>query len=268
MITDFDGVMRRHEVQEEDDDLSITTPTTTAAAAPEASFDAEIEIEKMIRFFDTIDDSNFDKNKKEALLIINDRMKNDIAGQTIPFPTDLFVSNSREKAKIRAEITDLLQLFIPECERKRNSGTAYLKSWFEENNLNRYFMYRSKESLVTFGVRHFNTRLSTNSSYSDLVKALIRAAKESGQNNIQGNSDIQQDEDAGQQSQVEARPVINEVIKAVMKRSFMKHLKGEAREHCQMGHKLELSIGRDFMRDLNEKINSEVSELFHFTKLD
>ena len=33
----------------------------------------------------------------------------------------------------------------------------------------------------------------------------------------------------------------------------MKHLKGEAREHCQIGHKLEKPIGINFMREVNEK---------------
>ena len=54
-------------------------------------------------------------------------------------------------------------------------------------------------------------------------------------------------------NQVVAPPaVIDEVIQAVLKKSFMKHLKGQAREHCQMGHKLELPIGENFMRDVNE----------------
>ena len=47
-------------------------------------------------------------------------------------------------------------------------------------------------------------------------------------------------------NQVVAPPaVIDEVIQAVLKKSFMKHLKGQAREHCQMGHKLELPIGEN-----------------------
>ena len=33
----------------------------------------------------------------------------------------------------------------------------------------------------------------------------------------------------------------------------MKHLKGNLREHCQMGHKLELPIGINFMKDVNEQ---------------
>ena len=44
-----------------------------------------------------------------------------------------------------------------------------------------------------------------------------------------------------------------EIIKAMLTRSFMKPLKGKQKEHCAMGHKLELPIGLDWMRDVNEK---------------
>ena len=43
-----------------------------------------------------------------------------------------------------------------------------------------------------------------------------------------------------------------EVVKAVLERSFMKPLKGSNKEHCQMGHKLELPIALDWIKDVNE----------------
>ena len=40
----------------------------------------------------------------------------------------------------------------------------------------------------------------------------------------------------------------------MLEKSFMKPLKGGgAREHCRIGHKLELPIAKDWMCDVNEK---------------
>ena len=162
--------------------------------------------------------------------------------------------------------------FITESERKRSNGTTYLKKWFEADNLKRYFMYRSKEALVTLAAAHFGKRVATTMSFDRLVDQLLEFSTAT-ENNDSNDTDSSDEEEAatiqaeqqshgrngrgrGQQQrrqEVASAPVINEVIKAVMKKSFMKHLKGNAREHCQMGHKLELPIGRDFMRDLNEK---------------
>ena len=52
-----------------------------------------------------------------------------------------------------------------------------------------------------------------------------------------------------------ANPVTirQEVIKAMLERSFMRPLKGKSRDYCKMGHKLELPIGIDWMKDVNEK---------------
>ena len=46
--------------------------------------------------------------------------------------------------------------------------------------------------------------------------------------------------------------VTQDIIKAHLVKSFMKTLKGQAREHCQMGHKLELPIGKAWMSDWNK----------------
>ena len=47
--------------------------------------------------------------------------------------------------------------------------------------------------------------------------------------------------------------ISKEIVKSILKKSFMKPLKGQARDYCRMGHKLELPIGLDWMKDVNEK---------------
>ena len=139
-------------------------------------------------------------------------------------------------------------------------------------------MYRSKESLVRFGARYFGKRLSTSSTYNNLINPLVdlATANQNARNNNEEESlgglstspdtvDDQEDaiheevsvrrpsEQQEQRRQLETPPVTDAIIKAVLKKSFMKHLKGQARDHCQMGHKLELPIAKDFMSDVNEK---------------
>lgn len=110
------------------------------------------------------------------------------------------------------------------------------------------------------------TSLSYDKLIERLVELVLAQSNEESDASI-SSSDNEEEMNGNQQQQhrrtnrgprqqqqiVEATPVFDELIEAVLKRSFMKHLKGQAREHCQMGHKLELPIGRDFMRDANEK---------------
>ena len=279
----FDGVMRRRDETQEEEDGEVgsnSIPRSTPAGIPRhrgapvaattsilnVSFDIDVETQKMIQFFEIMDDSQFSIEKKEALSIIVDRIKNEVSGQTAPIPHGLFGSNS--KATIRTEMNDLLLSFIDESERKKSHGDTYLKKWFKANNLKRYFMYRSKEAIVTIAATHFGKRIATTLSYDRLVESLLElvAVNQNNESFEPGSSSDEETSEAGNQTsdrrgRIRVRvtetpapaPVINEVIKAVMKKSFMKHLKGEAREHCQLGHKLELPIGRDFMSDINEK---------------
>lgn len=111
-------------------------PTAPSIAASQVKFHSEIELENMKKFFNQMDNSQFSSDKEEALSIIIDRINNDTPGQSIPTPAGLFESS---KSKIRTEIIDLLVGFVPESERRKNNGNAYLKKWFEADNLERYF---------------------------------------------------------------------------------------------------------------------------------
>ena len=83
------------------------------------------------------------------------------------------LETSSSKAAIRSELNNLLLSFITESERKRSNGTTYLKKWFEADNLKRYFMYRSKEALVTLAAAHFGKRVATTMSFDRLVDQLL-----------------------------------------------------------------------------------------------
>lgn len=127
-------------------------------------------------------------------------------------------------------------------------------------------MFLSKESLVSIAPNQFQARLATSLSFDNLIKKLVEAIRDYRRSPVE-NSRLnrnttnlpslpsqQQDPRSQNAASDSSVPVINDVIKAVLKKRFMKPQKGEAREqHCQMGHKLELPIGKQFMTDVNEK---------------
>ena len=230
---------------------------------------AELEVQQMIQFFQSIDNTNFDEDKKEALAIILDRVMNDSPeSRNVPLETvDLFNLSAKSKIVIK-EMNQLLLTIVPTGERIVRLGPAYLKSWYSSDNLRRHFMYRTKESLVTLAANRFGKRITGTSVKSivdklmEIVVSTSTPATRSREQNDDGGApqqaaQQQQSQHHQQQPPQAHRPhtttIIDDVTMAVMKKSFMKHLKGEAREHCQLGHKLELPIGKDFMNDVNFK---------------
>ena len=230
---------------------------------------AELEVQQMIQFFQSIDNTNFDEDKKEALAIILDRVTNDSPeSRNVPLETvDLFNLSAKSKIVIK-EMNQLLLTIVPTGERIVRLGPAYLKSWYSSDNLRRHFMYRTKESLVTLAANRFGKRITGTSVKSvvdklmEIVVSTSTPATRSQEQNDDGGApqqaaQQQQSQHHQQQPPQAPRPhtttIIDDVTMAVMKKSFMKHLKGEAREHCQLGHKLELPIGKDFMNDVNFK---------------
>lgn len=230
---------------------------------------AELEVQQMIQFFQSIDNTNFDEDKKEALAIILDRVMNDSPeSRNVPLETvDLFNLSAKSKIVIK-EMNQLLLTIVPTGERIVRLGPAYLKSWYSSDNLRRHFMYRTKESLVTLAANRFGKRITGTSVKSivdklmEIVVSTSTPATRSQEQNDDGGApqqaaQQQQSQHHQQQPPQAPRPhtttIIDDVTMAVMKKSFMKHLKGEAREHCQLGHKLELPIGKDFMNDVNFK---------------
>ena len=280
---DFDGVMRRRTEVDDEGQESATIeeidnfePTNSPTNAPlaerlndgeegEPRCFEEVEVQEMIEFFHSIDYSSFDVDKKNAVEIILDKIENDNASSNPEPAADFFAKN---KSKIHKEMHAILVSFVPAGERLSRFGNAYLKKWMMASNLKRYFLYRSKEALATIAANRFLKRIErvNSQTYDNLVDILVELGQQERADNNSDDSDnppapnnttadTQNNGRRGQRSNNNptTQPVLDEVIQAVMKKSFMKHLKGEAREHCQLGHKLELPIGRDFMRLVNEK---------------
>ena len=125
-------------------------------------------------------------------------------------------------------------------------------------------MFYSKDALIEIGASTFGVRISASSSLDRMVAKLVETLqKNAGTSSSTGN---QNSEGAANSNDTELN-IAEEVIKAMLERSFMKPLKGNMREHCQLGHKLELPIARDWMTDLNEKSLFEKRKVVSFHKV-
>ena len=159
-------------------------------------------------------------------------------------PANIFVQS---KSNLRTAISNLLANQIPEDQRESRKGDALLKKWFLSLNDRRCHMYYSKDALMNRGTVLIGARLSTAQSIDAMIDKIVKGL----------SSPILPTNSRGSNSNADAESessrIRGEIIQKLLEKSFMKHLKGAAREHCQMGHKLELPIGKSWMKDVNEK---------------
>ncbi len=228
----------------------------------------------MLEYFNELeDDRGFEdgSDDKEALDIIIDRLRNDENG-TVPFDI-LFTP---QKKRLRKKMLDLLSERVPMPIRLDRLGDATLKAWLSSNNVRRAFMFINKPALRQIGAEHAGEdigALSVNKSIDKLVDLLPNGVVV--ENNRAPAPPQQQennnDSDAGQAggggghatgagaanlppvTQAMVTGITVAIVSAILERSFMKPLTGEKREHCRNGHKVELPIALDMMRDINTK---------------
>ena len=101
-------------------------------------------IEEMFEYFNSMADSTFSNDKKEALSIIKDRLNNDTDDGNQFIPIDLI-----QKKNVVKEMILLIQGRIrPDTDRVRTSGNNLLKKWLKATNSSRLFMFINKNALV------------------------------------------------------------------------------------------------------------------------
>ena len=203
--------------------------------------------------------ATFTTERKDALAIILDRL-NESDDATTGLPQDFF-SNSHS-SPIRKEMLSLLSGRIPEAKRQRRLGDATLKKWFLAANSIRMYMFYTKDALIEIAASTgAGVRLASNLSFEAMISKLVNATTPA----VARAVDIQavapppggQNNCPEQLAPPPAGPdemnITQEIIKALLSKSFMKPLKGAIRDYCSMGHKLELPLAKDWMADVNEK---------------
>ena len=264
---DFDGVNERREgVPRADNNDHHATISNQADnhEVPQSTAHGGINnctINAMINYFNSIDTLTVaTSEKREALAIIIDRINN--ASESRAFPDDLFTnSNSR----IVKAIVEIILGRIPRIDRISATGSnAKLKRWMEAKNAQRLFMYHNKTALIRIAAScSGGMKLVPNMTYDVMISKLITLVQpvatvtDSFNNGSATTEEVEAGGNPSYQNDQAYFSMKQEIMKAMLAKSFMRPLKGRAKEYCSLGHKLELPVAMSFMRDANKK------DLFH-----
>ena len=156
----------------------------------------------------------------------------------------------------------LLSGRIPEAKRQRRLGDAMLKKWFLAANDIRMYMFYTKDALIEIAASSgAGVRLASNLSFDAMISKLVGVRtpavtrRENSRQAIAPSAGPNNDPEqlAPPPAGPDEMNITQEIIKALLSKSFMKPLKGAIRDYCSMGHKLELPLAKDWMTDVNEK---------------
>ena len=217
-------------------------------------------------------------DKVEAIGIIVDHLLHDPEGR-IPVERNAVIFE-RGNSKVRKEMLFLLANRIPETSRLQRIGDGVLKKWLTSKNEHRVFMLLSKDAMVQKAAIETSVRLPPLSvdkmvaKLAELVLGCQQQATAATPGVVPGPHGVLPPAApldvvpaagppggippaAPPQQQVsheaQVMTISKEITEALLEKSFMKPLKGQKRDYCQRGHKLELPIGMDWMNDVNKK---------------
>ena len=120
-------------------------------------------------------------------------------------------------------------------------------------------MFQTKEAMITWAASKLGFRIALTLSFDAIIKEILKLEDDQREDHAQDQNEQQPNNDGqGEPEQENQRAgnyytIKQEITKGVLERSFMKPLKNGNREACNLGHKLELPIGKTMMRDINEK---------------
>lgn len=243
MFLELDGVLPRNSLAE-DSNEEQSEGEQWEDSENEDNEDRQNQEEEMATYFQSIFAQELKSNdERNAFRIIKDRVQNDNTG---PYAPNFFDSRN---AKIRKPMLKLLSEQIPDAQRQKRYGDVVLKKWFSSSNQRRVYMFYSKDALIEMAASTNGLSLAKTQSADTMIDKIIEADKNQERQH-RGVNNAPTHQTATMQSIHENdSPIKQEIITAFLKRSFMKPLKGAQREHCRMGHVLELPIGKSWMKD-------------------
>ena len=223
-------------------------------------------VEGMKAHFTSLNSDSFlvtssNSKKKEALSIICDQINHDQEDIQNLVPPNLFDNSN---SGIVNEMKKLLfERITIQSDRQGRIGKKGIELWMKAHNSKRIFMFLNKNALLRIAAGPpFGVRMRASASYDKLINDLSEIYLNKYNNEIAtaapgapGNPRQQQQPPVAPplpvppQQEVQGRqeegarpapaPQFNtmkqEITKALLERSFMKPLKGNSKEHCEMG---------------------------------
>ena len=169
----------------------------------------------------------------------------------------IVVSSEQEATRILNNTTDstfrklkdLLENQLSASKRKQVNKKSFV-SWLQQPNSKRRFWFYKKASLYQLAKQRglpVAARAADETDHS-LIDMLT---------NNQGNDNV--DETVANLR----HDYKYKTTEAILKHSHLKHQKGEQREHCSLGHRLEKPIAKAWIREAEKRIDIESVEGFY-----
>ena len=248
----YDGVVDSGEGAQEDNGAEEDNNENGRSNEERDSAPDNHSPEKMVKYFNELDRTGLSEDGLEAISIICDRVNNNsnIAGNVQLF--------QKSNSNIVKEMVRILVGRIPDQDRQKKIGPAGVKKWLKKKNNSRVFLFLTKDALVrTAASINSGMRLAQTSTFDDMI-AKIAEFKEGAGGVAETSAPSAQPPNL---PPVPApRPadfpltIKQEIMKSQLQYSFMKPLRGEQKEHTEVGHKTELPIALDWMRDFEKNL--------------
>jgi hypothetical protein len=165
--------------------------------------------------------------------IIRDILNNDTVFASTDEANSFYMNMEND---LRKEVQILLTSHVRNESHRLTFKKKEVLTWLQKNNENRMYLAFNSEGLKHL-LRERGLNLPGRFSYDRAISLLV--------------------EDASSSTTTTARVNLNHVehaaMRCILERSFLKHQKGEEREYCKQGHKLEAPIMKQW---INETMDS------------
>ena len=138
-------------------------------------------------------------------------------------------------SKVKRHAIDLLSLHVHE-EHRRNVQARELVRWLQEPNPIRNYLFYKSAGLRALVQAKGIVLQNGKKKNDDMIQALAEGRRP------QQVPDTITTTMGGQQGTNHEQEAKDSATKAILQKSFLPHQKGKAREHCSLGHRLELPI--------------------------
>ena len=153
--------------------------------------------------------------------------------------------------RVRKAILSFLGDHIQNASHRKNPTQKDLVGWLQQSNaLREYAFYKVaglKALIKDRGITLGPGRKSAD-EYKDILAGIVDVGVENG-----GRASAEKSQRAKRKGRkgrygMSAEDAKADCIEAVLKKSFLPHQKGQAREHCSLGHRLEIPILKSWIK--------------------
>ncbi len=152
----------------------------------------------------------------------------------------------------RKQVLSLLGKHVQQNHRKNQINRKDLEAWLLEPNHIRNFWFYKHSGLKELAQAQGLDLGKGRKTIGDLRKILANPADHQPAAEIAETATTQQGGRRRTTKQRTKLPPKDEATRAILERSFLPHQKGKAREHCTLGHRLELPILKNWIELTSE----------------